>query len=449
MNSLRMLPKLSILLGISMMLSCGTDDQEVKGGQTTASDGGGAGADGGTLADGAPAPGTDGASTNPGADGGGTTPLKDGGGTTPLTDGGTTTTKDGGGVTTKDGGGVTTKDGGGVVPGKDTSTAPPDTADDKNKKYQTCPELLTCAQVACQYDPKPKCEQICTDNSAWAAKQDFVPFADCLWGKCYPAKCKDTNKPDECIGQCYGICAGLLYTCMAEGQSGNKSCSTAWTCMEACNKPGQDEFKCNVECYKSMTKNSQKQFNEAFKCMSDKPGDNPMLGCMDDLLSCAADGAKGTEACIDIIKCTGKCDKGLENFPCSGKCYGKGTATAQKQFADVYSCFGAAEENKSDPTVCAEKMVACSNPSGTLNCLQIWPCIENCKKGGADDGVCSFECMNKAKKKEATAWVKLLLCSETHCNNVCKNEPEGDKKQACKKKCGKDDCSEQTKACLG
>ena len=392
---------------------CSGEDVPVSAGQVGAGDGAG-GADGGnTLADGAVL--VDGVVGT--GDGGGT--VKDGGGV--LKDGGGAL-KDGGGTTTKDAGGTTTKDAGGTVkdggsdPGKDGASGPPDIPGDKDKKYQSCPDLFTCAQVACDYDPKPGCHDICTENAAWAAKQALSPYATCLWDNCYAKNCVDSKDTKACVQECNGLCGGLIYQCLADGATGKTTCSTAWSCMESCNAPGKDDFQCAINCYKNMDAASQAQFDDVFACMAkEPPGDAAWAACVDKLLKCAGDGSTGPESCLDMVKCTGTCDKGLEDLICSGKCYGKGTAAAQKTYAEVFACYAAAEGSSGAQTKCMDKVLACSEPSGKLGCMEVWPCVESCKAGKpGDGGVCMFDCLGQATPKGAKAFLEVMACSEAN-----------------------------------
>ena len=411
---------LLILCIVALVAGCSGADEPVSAGQISVSDGAGGSDASGTLADGAAAVDGVAALTD-----GQVSPTGDGGGVT-VKDGGAPG-KDGGGITTEDGGGTTTKDGGGTTT-KDSASGPPDIPGDKDKKYQSCPDLFTCAQVACDFDPKPGCYDICIDNASWAAKTDFTPFADCAWGKCYPEKCAKSANPKECFSECYGTCGGLLYQCLADGATGSTTCSTAWACMEGCEASGKDEFQCNIDCYKNLSQAGQDQFDTLFKCMAAEPGDNPWAACVDKLLTCSSDGVSGSETCLDMVTCTGGCDKGMEDFICSGKCYGKGNAAAQKKYSDVFACYAAAGEGGSG-IKCIDKVIDCANPSGKLDCLEVWPCVEECQKGKDDDGVCMYQCLGKSTPKAAKAFLEVALCMD-------ENKEDGTK------------CVDETVACV-
>lgn len=453
-------------LALLALAACGSDpDVEAKSGQTSVGDGAGQ-VDGGTLADGAPIPVSDaaGSSGDGGAsagqdvggvsDGGGSA-VKDAGGAA-VSDAGGSTTGDSGGTAVTDGGTVTKPDGGATTADAGGSTVAdsggsPDVPDNPNAKYKVCSELFTCAQIACDISPTPGCESICTKVSSNAANAAFKPFADCMWKGCYATKCAGAADKKACTQECYGKCGGLIYQCAADGQSGSQHCGQGFECLQACGKKGGDqEFACSIGCYKAMSPAAQKEFDDAFNCVALSQSTNPWTGCTGKLLKCASGGAVGTKSCVDLSGCMEDCDDGFENFACTGKCYGTGTAKAQADYNVVFECMMKSSEAGTPPLSCIEDFLPCADPSGELTCLKVWPCVEECKKKqGAKDGACTFQCLHQASYKEAKSFLQLVACMEGVCKPQCKSEVDPVKRKACEDDCNKKQCATQLSACLG
>ncbi len=411
-----------------LLTACGSSHGDVVNDGATVDGSSSAGSDSGSLSDGAGSGGgvSDGSGATTLADGSGATTLADGSGATTLADGKTV------GV-----GSIADAGGGDPV--------------DKAKKYQLCSKLIECAQSLCTIEPGPKCYETCTNAASKSANSCLEPFRSCVFDDCVPKTC--ANKvTTACLGTCNEKCGALALICMADGKSGDKSCSDNLACNQACDDikaKGQDDFACRVGCYQAASPAAQKQLNEFYQCIFDGSDGNGGEGCMAKMLTCAADGSNGKLKCANVLSCIGKCPGSFDNASCLGTCYGKGTKLAQGQVAAMMTCYGEADKDPSKKGTCYDELLNCSEPTGTSGCQDGFGCFGTCAGGGGDPFGCMVKCIGEMSPVEAKKFIDVMACGEK-CEGECTDNPTGSPSaEACKKECEQAKCTDVQKACLG
>lgn len=297
-------------------------------------------------------------------------------------------------------------------------------------KYTTCSMLLTCSQFACAPDVAAGCETVCTNAATPAATAQFQPVIDCIDQFCRKGICAGGGTAN-CMSDCaQKKCAHKTLACSADGQSGAATCDTAFPCFAKC----ADNFACTTACYAALSPAAQTDFAALMTCAAAAGGEDPFKSCPMQALKCTTAAKTGSASCFQTLACTGKCSKGDD--ACGAKCYADASATAQAQFVAAITCLQA------QPGQCAAAMVACIEPNGTKNCVELIVCSDQCKKSGGGDS-CTFACVKQGDKAEVAKLLAFVTCSDTQCKPKCAGDP------LCTQTCEKSTCNLQQQACLG
>lgn len=303
-------------------------------------------------------------------------------------------------------------------------------------KYGVCSNLFLCTQVACGQSIPKGCAQVCIDAASPEAQAQYLPFGQCVEQYCRQGLCAGSSDP-ACMGNCaWQKCYGKLLPCGSDGKSGSASCDAMIGCYEQCQ--GKDP-KCIFDCYATLSSAAQSDYQAMNDCFVAAGGTDPGKTCPDQLFKCLSGGKSGPKTCLDTLNCSDGCNSLAEakKFACIAECYGQSTVDAQKTYLGVAKCMGGTATG-----TCTQDIVACTNPSGTKNCLEAITCIDPCKASGKSEGMCIFSCMNQSTKVEAAKFIELLICVGNQCQS-CNGE------KSCEDACTKAKCKAQTDACLG
>ncbi|MSP93506.1 MAG: hypothetical protein EXR79_17225 [Myxococcales bacterium] len=357
-------------------------------------------------------------------------------------------------------------DSGGAV--SDTSTPPDSTpadvkplsdtlmADGATAKYTTCTGLLTCVQLACGEAGAPGCDAPCTSGASEAVSSKYGKFSGCMAavGPSCTQKCPAVpGKPgpdSKCVNDCgMQSCGVLLLLCVTDGKTGDKPCSTAFTCQDTC----KDNFTCVQNCYASMTAQAQAQTEAFGLCVVEAAkkgitGDKAFGECIGPLVQCMAGGAKGSATCSQAFDCYFTCSAGggdAKMLQCLGECYGKSNLDAQSQFLTAFKCM-ATQTAKSGPFAgpCSAPVLGCLSDfkSGAQSCAAVSKCAQGCNFKTTPGLMCMGKCYADGTKDGQKAWAEFMTCDESVSQSCL------DGLLACAAPSGTKSCTE-TMACMG
>lgn len=315
-----------------------------------------------------------------------------------------------------------------------SDTAPADlkiTPDVAPVTIATCTAVSQCAHDDCNTNWSPTCGQACLKSAATAAAPSASALLACAEQKCHQGPCQGSGKPDEkCMEDCTGKqCYQQLAACWEQGAGvGQKGCSTALDCFNACEQLGMGKFTCQATCYTNLSAAGRDQFKTMAACIAQG---GAASACYESTLTCLADGKQGQQTCYDVFPCVQQCGN---DTTCQGACYGKGTGTAQKQLLSLLTCV-----TGSKPDDCFAQTVTCATPSGSSSCMDLTSCVPGCPSGSAQAG-CVIDCLHGATQKGADDFGKLAVCMQQKC--------PGCSGQACQS-CATSKCLTQALACNG
>jgi len=309
--------------------------------------------------------------------------------------------------------------------------------------YGTCGALYGCVQAACGGEASGGCDKPCLDKSSDDAQEHYTNYGKCLSEACIAKVCKGSDD-DKCVSKCAGQrCGGVLLQCLGSGKTGGNGCANTYIADKAC-ASSSDRFKCLTDAFGSLSKKAQDDYITMQLCLAGSLDKDPWGDCMTEVMVCSSSAKIGPSPCRDVLACETDCAKASHLYACLGKCYGKGTTAAQKQYLAVKSCLRSAESGKAKDGACYQAVAACAEPDGKATCEATWACANTCKaKTGKQEVYCVGECLHDATPAAATALAAWWGCREA----VCKPKCGKDKK--CLEGCYSSTCGALGKACFG